>query len=240
MQANLPWAMRAPLAAASLVLAWACGGEANKPGAATPDSSTTTASTAAGDVNAPRGVSPTEAVAFMAAADQSEVHAAQIAMRKATNAEVRQFAQQMNREHSKAAHDDSELAKKLNVDLRASGNQGDMVKSVQSMAQQTEQKLNSTPKGKEFDRVYMDSQVQAHQSVLENLQRIAASGGGTPGGTGATGAGATAAAQPTKGASGTATGVPSTPQEAAQKMIPHVQQHLDKARQIQSKLGTAG
>jgi putative membrane protein len=237
MQRTHPRIARASLAVASLVLAWACGGDANKQSAATPDSAASaTTSAAAGDVNAGGGgVNPTEAVAFMAAADSAEIKAAQIATKKATNAQVRQFAQEMIRDHGKAAKEDAALAKKMNVDLKTAGNQGQMASNVQSMAQQTAQQLNSTPKGAAFDKAYIDSQVQGHQTVLENLQRIAGtSGGGTTGTTGTS-----TGAQPTTAATGTQAGAPATPQESAQKMIPLVQQHLEKARQIQSKLGNA-
>jgi putative membrane protein len=210
----------------ALVLSAACGGDANEQGAAT-DTSGAGAATAAGDVGA-SNVNPQEAVAFMAAADQSEVQAAQVAEQKATNPQVRQFAQKMQREHSKSSHEIGELARRMNVDLQASTQQGQMVQSLQQMSQQMSQQLNATPKGPEFDRVYMDGQVQAHQTVLENLQRIAGSAG-NPG----------AAPSPTPGGAvqETAQGM-ANPQQAAQKMITHVQQHLDEARQIQSRLSS--
>jgi hypothetical protein len=88
------------------------------------------------------------------------------------------------------------------------------------------QRLASTPKGPEFDRVYIDGQVQAHQIVLENLQRIA----GTPG------APAAAPARPPGGAGRDTTQGAMSPQQAAQTMITHVQRHLDSARQIQTRL----
>jgi predicted outer membrane protein len=101
-----------------------------------------------------------------------------------------------------------------------------MVQSLQQMSQQMSQQLNATPKGPEFDRVYIDGQVQAHQAVLENLQRIA----GSAGNTGVSPTPGTAGQDTTQGAM--------SPQQAAQKMIPHVQQHLDEARQIQSRLSS--
>jgi putative membrane protein len=211
----------------ALLSSAACGGDANEEGAAT-DTSSAGAATAAGDVGASGTVNPQEAVAFMAAADQSEVQAAQTAAQKATNQDVRQFAQKMQREHSKSAQEIGELAKRLNVDVQASTQQGQMVQTLQQMSQQMSQQLNATPKGPEFDRVYIDGQVQAHQTVLENLQRIASSAGSTG-----------AAPSPTAGGAGqdTTRGT-MTPQQAAQKMIPHVQQHLDEARQIQSRLSS--
>ena len=231
MSTTLRRAMRRSLATSAVAfLAAACGGDANEQGAATTDSvGTGTVGAAAGDVAA-GSVNPQEAVAFMAAANQSEVQAAQVATSKATDPEVRRFAQKMQTEHSKAAHEVGELAKRMNVNLESSGQQGTMVQSLQQMSQQMSQQLNSTPKGQQFDRVYIDGQVQAHQAVLENLQRIA----GTSGAAGA------APVQPPGGAGRDTTQGATSPQQAAQTMIPHVQQHLDEARRIQTKLQGGG
>ncbi len=226
MDTTLPRSMQLPLMAAALVISAACAGDVNEEGAAT--DTTGAVGAAAGDVNAATEVNPAEAVAFMAAANQSEVQAAQVAIDKATNAEVRQFAQTMQREHSKSAKEIGELAKRMNVDLQTSGQQGPMVQNLQRMSQQMAQQLSSTPKGPEFDRVYIDGQVQAHQTVLENLQRIAGGAG-------------TASAPPAQlpgGAGRDTTQGATSPQQAAQTMIPHVQQHLDRAKQIQTRLSS--
>lgn len=225
MQATLPRAMRLTLMAAALAGFAACGGDANEQGAATIDTSTGTVGAAAGDAGS---VNPREAVAFMATADQSEVQAAQVAIDKATNPQVREFAQTMQREHSQSARQVGQLATQMNLETTAE--QGQMVEQLRQMAQRTSQQLNSTPRGAEFDRVYMQSQVEAHQMVLDNLQRIA----GTTGTTGATGV---TPSQPAAGAAHDTAHVPTSPQQAAQMMIPKVQQHLERARQIQSQLG---
>jgi putative membrane protein len=221
-------AMRLSLTTAAIGFLVACGGDANEEGAAT-DTSTGTVGAAPGDVGAP-SVDPQEAVAFMAAANQSEVQAAQVAINKATDAEVRRFAQKMQTEHSKAAHEVGELAKRMNVSPEASGQQGQMVQSLQQMSQQMSQQLNSTAKGQQFDRVYIDGQVQAHQAVLDNLQRIA----------GTSSAAAAAPAPPPGGAGRDTTQGATTPQQQAQTMIPHVQQHLEEARRIQARLQGGG
>ena len=227
MDTAFPRTTRLFLTAAALAMSAACGGDANEQGAATDTTGTPTVGAAAGGASASGEVNPTEAVAFMAAVDQSEVQAAQVAVDKATNREVRQFAQMMQREHSRSSHEIGELAKRLNVSLEASAQQGHMVQNLQQMSQQMSQQLNSTPKGPEFDRVYIDGQVQAHQTVLENLQRIA----------GGAAAGGAAPAQPPGGAGRDTTHGAATPQQAAQTMIPKVQQHLERARQIQGRLG---
>jgi putative membrane protein len=224
MDTRLPRSMRLSLMAGALVISSAaCGGDANEEGAAT--DTTGIVGAAAGDVNASGRVNATEAVAFMAAANQSEVQAAHIAIDKATNTEVRQFAQTMQREHSKSAQEIGELAKRMNVDLQASGQQGYMVQNLQQMSQQMAQQLSSTPKGPEFDRAYIDGQVQAHQAVLEYLQRIADAAAAAP-------------AQPPAAAGRDTTQGATSPQRAAQTMIPRVQRHLDRAREIQTRLSS--
>jgi putative membrane protein len=226
METALSRTMRLTLTAATVAFLAGCGGDANEQGAATPDSaSQPTVGAAPGDVGG--DVNPQEAIAFMAMANQSEVQAAQVAIDKATNAQVRQFAQKMRTEHSQADRQIGQLAQRMNVTLdTAQAQQGQMVASLRQMSQQMSQQLNSTPKGAQFDRVYMDGQVQAHQAVLENLQRIA----GTSGGAGAT------PAPPPGGAGRDTTQAAATPQQAAQQMIPHVQQHLEEARRIQARL----
>jgi putative membrane protein len=76
----------------------------------------------------------------------------------------------------------------------------------QRASQQTITTLNSTAKGAEFDKAYITSQVQAHQQALNDLQGFS-----------------TTATDPQLKA-------------AINAAIPKVQQHLDKAQQIQSKL----
>ena len=223
MHTELSRTMRLSLITGAVAFLAACGGDANEQGAATPDTAQPTVGAAAGDVGGT--VNPQEAIAFMAAANQSEVQASQVAVNKATDSEVRRFAQRMQTEHSRSAREIGQLAQQMNINLEAAGQQGPMVASLQQMSQQMSQQLNTTPKGQQFDRVYMDGQVQAHQAVLENLQRIAGTSGGT------------APASPTPPGGGDTTQVAGSPQQAAQKMIPHVQQHLEEARRIQGRLG---
>lgn len=47
-----------------------------------------------------------------------------------------------------------------------------MVQQVRQMAQETSQQLSSTPKGAEFDRVYIESRVRAVQQHLERARAI--------------------------------------------------------------------
>jgi predicted outer membrane protein len=244
MHDTLPRHRRLLLALGAVGLVGACGGDANESGAGRD-------SLAGADS---RELDAAEALRFMAAADQGEIQAAQLAARLATDREVRQFAQLMWREHSRSARDVADLARQMEIDLQASARAGPLVTSVRSMSQQTTQLLNGTPRGAGFDRAYVDAQVRMHQAVLQGLQRIAAGGGRGVGADVAPGAGvdvtmpgtpgvpaATTPAQlptrPVRAASRARSRVAATPQEAARLAIARVQEHLAGARQLQARLG---
>ena len=225
---------RSLLAAVALVLAGACKGE-NKPRPAAPDTT------------AAREVDSTQVLAYLAAIDQSEVQAAQIGARRASDSEVHRFAQLLWREHAQSGRDLAQLARQLEIDLR-SVPATPMMSNLQAMSQQTTQLLNRTPKSPAFDRAYIDSQVRAHQAALQDLRRILSDSGRVsaslaPGGgvdvgiiPGRSDTSAATAAAAKRAANRKA----ETPREAAQMMLAQVQQHLDRARQLQSKLGGAG
>ena len=222
------------LAAAALAAAGACKGE-TKQRAPAPDTP------------AVRELDSTQVLAYVAAVDQGEVQAAQIGARRASNTEVHQFAQLLWREHAKSGRDLAELARQMEIDLRAVP-ASPMIAKVQAMSQQTTDLLNRTPKSAAFDRAYIDSQVRAHQAVLQDLRRILSDSGRVsaslaPGGgvdvgiiPGRSETAATTAATAKRAANRKA----ETPREAAQMMLAQVQQHLDRARQLQSKLGGGG
>jgi len=82
--------------------------------------------------------------------------------------------------------------------------------SAQQATKAASDSLNAAPKGAQLDQMYMAQQVAAHQKVLNDLNNFS-----------------------------------TMAQDASLKTmiqgaIPKVQQHLDRARQIQSSLGTTG
>jgi len=79
---------------------------------------------------------------------------------------------------------------------------------MKNMAMAMSDSLKAAPKGSTFDVQYMNGQVQAHQMTLTNLQQFQTS---------------TQNAQL---------------KDLITKAIPKVQQHLDRAKQIQTALGT--
>jgi putative membrane protein len=196
------------------------------------------------DTPAVRALDSTEVLAFLAALDQSEVQAAQIGTRRSADVEVRRFAQLMWREHAQAGRDVAELARQMNVDLRTAAPQSPMIASLRAMSQQTIQALDRTPRGPGFDRAFLDSQIRVHQALIRDLRRIVSDSGRrvaaslAPGGgvdVGVTGRPDTAASVSAMSRAGGRK--PENPQEAAQMTLTEVQQHLERARQLQARLG---
>jgi predicted outer membrane protein len=198
------------------------------------------------DTPTAREVDSTEALAYLAAVNQAEVEAAQRGARRANTTEVRRFAQLMWREHAQAGRDVAELARQMELDLRNAAPQSSLVANVRSMGQQTTQQLDRIPRSPEFDRAYVESQVRAHQAVLQDLRRILgdssrrvsaslAPGGGVDVGVTGRPDTADAAAAARRSANRKAENA----QEAVRMTLTRVQQHLDSARKIQAWLGGA-
>lgn len=241
--------LAATLALGASLAACSRGGDDANEGAsasATASAFPTTDSGAATGGALPNGaaMSDQDAALFMSTADLGEVEANRAAVQKATNAQVKQFAQQMVTDHGKMAREDGDLAKRLGVDPKAVPTTGP-VADLQAQHKQSMDQLSAMPKGADWDRAFMDAQVTMHQNVLTRLQQLAGSSQSAtaapaaPPATGTPAAGTTAGdsahAGHTMGPTGTM-----TVQQAAQAAIPKVQAHLDKARQIQSTLATGG
>src|SRR3954468_2572843 len=163
----------AMLAVATLAVA-ACGKKDNN-GADTTATSTTTSSidtsAAASSTgsNASSGtMSDANIVALLDEANMSDSAAGAIAATKGTSSSVRDFAKRMMRDHHQLRAQGQDLAKKLNVTPAAPSND-----PVQSMAQNETNTLNSTAKGKDFDKAYMDAEVDAHKAVLDLATKAA-------------------------------------------------------------------
>ena len=192
------------LGLAALALA-ACGKKENYA------DSTAASSTAAGDTSAlaagpassttsGNGSDP-NIVAMLDEANAADSSAGAIAATKGTAAAVRDFARRMMRDHHQLRTQGADLAKKLNVTPAAPSDD-----PVPGMAQDETNTLNSTAKGKDFDKAYIDAEVDAHKKVLDL---------------------ATKAAAQTQNAE---------LKNLIQKAAPVIQGHLDKAESIQKTL----
>ena len=131
-------------------------------------------------------------------ADSSE---GAIAATKGTSAAVRDFGKQMVGDHHKLRVQGEALAKKLKVTPTSPADD-----NMPSDAQKEMDNLNSTAKWKDFDKAYIDGQVDVHKKVLD-LAVKAMSQAQSP-----------------------------ELKNLIQKAAPVVQSHLDKAESIQKTL----
>jgi len=124
-----------------------------------------------------------------------------IASTKGTSSEVRDFGQRMMRDHHSLRQQGADLAKKLNITPEAPAND-----TTQAHMDKMMSTLNGAAKGRDFDKAYIDGEIEAHKAVLEM---------------------ATAAASAAQSAD---------LKNLIQKAAPAIQAHLDLAQQIQGKL----
>jgi putative membrane protein len=193
----------AKLAVAALAAA-ACGKKDTGAADTTAASSTMASDTsamAASSTNASGGWSDANILALLDEANVADSSEGAIAAAKGTSAAVRNFGKQMVNDHHKMRVQGEALAKKLALTPTAPA--GD---NSASDAQKEMDTLNSTAKGKDFDKAYIDGQVDDHKKVLELAVK------------------AMAQAQSTE------------LKNLIQKATPGVQSHLDKAESIQKTL----
>jgi putative membrane protein len=175
--------------------------------AASADSSADTA--AAGASGAPAaapqgGLTDANIVALLDGANKADSSGGALAAKKATNAEVKAFARLMMSEHHALRAAGQALAKQLGVEPKAP--ERDPLAPYVANEMKT---LQSTAKGAEFDRVYIDNEVSVHQAVLDlaNQARVT-------------------------------TQTPQL-KELIEKAVPVIRKHLDQATELQKKLSPA-
>ena len=119
--------------------------------------------------NAQAGGAPTDPqiVGIVEAADQIDIDYAKLAESKAKHKEVKDFARQMNTDHSAVQKAVRELAAKLNVTPADS----ETSNSLKTQAHQIMQKLHGL-KGKEFEKAYVDNEVAYHKAVINATKTV--------------------------------------------------------------------
>jgi putative membrane protein len=107
-------------------------------------------------------------VAKAAASDMYEIEAAKLAAKRSANAEIKAFAAQMEKAHTKTTED-------LKAAIAASGA---AITPPAALPADLQGKLDDLTKAddKDFDKKYADDQVDAHQAALNLLQRYAQDG----------------------------------------------------------------
>jgi putative membrane protein len=159
----------ATLTIAAFALA-ACSKKDNSAVDTTAASSTVSADTSAMTTGAPAAGTWTDAniVALLDEANAADSSAGAVAATKGTAAAVRDFGKRMMHDHHLLRAQGEALAKKLNVTPAAPSDD-----PVAPAAQKEMNTLNTTAKGKDFDRAYIDAEVDAHKAVLDLATKAA-------------------------------------------------------------------
>lgn len=115
------------------------------------------------------GLSDANIFAMLDGANAADSGEGAIAAAKGTSAQVREFGKQMMRDHHMMRVEGQTLAKKLNVIPQPASDD-----NSQAELQKSTDLLNNTAKGKDFDRAYVDLQVEYHKAVLDKTTKAMA------------------------------------------------------------------
>jgi putative membrane protein len=147
----------------------------------------------------------------------AEVQLGKLASQRAQNAGVKQFAQTMVRDHSKAGDELKQLAAHHHMNVQPPA-------QLDNKHQELIDKLSKLH-GADFDREYMNAMVDGHRDVLNDMQsRVDEKPFGHE---------REGEVQPEKSVNATAYGVNAW----AAKTLPIVREHLDRAREVKDNLG---
>jgi putative membrane protein len=210
------------------MLTVACGGDAGTSndtmdqsqapaaGAGTPDATGT-----AGDAQNRMGQGDVrEFVNQMAITNMAEVQLGKLAQERAQSPQVKQFADMMVKDHTKANEELKQVASKLNVQLPT-----ELDEKHRDLADRL-----SKLQGAEFDREYMNAMVDGHEDAINkaedraNQANRSTSAGGS---------------DPNAQATGTTGGDMQNEQAVNQwatKTLPTLRQHLQRAEQVQQQV----
>ena len=106
-------------------------------------------------------------VGIVETADDIDINYAKLALSKARDKQVRDFAQQMITDHSAVQKSVINVASKLNVTPADSPTSD----SLKAQAQQTLEKLRGL-KGKAFEKSYVDNEVSYHEVVIHATKTV--------------------------------------------------------------------
>jgi putative membrane protein len=130
--------------------------------AATSDTGAPGASGGAPAATPKGGLTDTNIVALLDEANKADSAAGAVAVKKATNAEVKAFARLMMAEHHAMRVEGQQLAKQLGITPKLPERN-----PLAGYVKNEMDALQKTPKGAEFDRTYIDHEVSVHQAVLD-------------------------------------------------------------------------
>jgi putative membrane protein len=107
--------------------------------------------------------SDANAVAFIQTVNTGEIEAGALAKTKATDAEIKAFARQMEMDHTAMKNEVAEAAQRLGLSSTATD------EDVLEEHQEDMRELNAATAGNDFDDKYIDDQVEAHKNALDEI-----------------------------------------------------------------------
>lgn len=113
---------------------------------------------------APAALTDPQIAKIAMSANSGDSARGRLAEQKATNADVKAFARMMVMDHSALNKQAAALATKLSLTPQESNADSALVAKVQGMTQEVQ-----TKSGTDFDKSYMEQEVQIHQLVLDDL-----------------------------------------------------------------------
>jgi len=113
-----------------------------------------------------QGINDAQIASIVVTANQVDIDAGNFAKSHAANAQVKQFAQQMVTDHTGVNKQAIALATKLKV----TPEDNPTSQSLKSGGETNINKLK-TLKGAEFDKAYIDHEVEYHQAVLDAVDK---------------------------------------------------------------------
>lgn len=108
-----------------------------------------------------------EIAAIVKAANTGELEQAKIAKSRAKNKAVKDFAAMMVKDHTDMIKSGDAVLKKAGIEAK----DNEISAHMTDEAKTTLEKLKSTAKGADFDKAYIDAQVNAHTQVLESIDK---------------------------------------------------------------------
>ena len=116
--------------------------------------------------NANKGWTDGQILAFTATANKGEIAEGKLAETKATNAKVKAFARQLVTDHTAMLNEGTSFAKKNNITADSTK---DDVQDLQKDANNEVQELNSKAKGTDWDKNFVDKEIDGHKKVLDKI-----------------------------------------------------------------------
>jgi putative membrane protein len=127
----------------------------------------TSASANASASNSSNNWTDGQILAFISDANKDEIADGKLGETKATNPKVKAFARQMVTDHTAMLHEGESFAKKNKITPDSTKND---VQDLQKDAQSDMQDLQSKAKGNDWDKDFVDKEIDAHKKVLQKLQ----------------------------------------------------------------------